>query len=57
MRINLIGDRRRILVALVAAATGLTPCWAAEPGVGGKEVVIGQNITLQGGKNAYGAAA
>jgi ABC-type branched-subunit amino acid transport system substrate-binding protein len=57
VRINVIGDRRRILVALVAAATGLAPCWAAEPGVGVKEVVIGQNITLQGGKNAYGTAA
>lgn len=26
----------------------------AEPGVGNGEIVIGQNITLQGGKNAYG---
>jgi branched-chain amino acid transport system substrate-binding protein len=30
---------------------------AAEPGVSAGEVVIGQNITLQGGKNRYGAAA
>jgi ABC-type branched-subunit amino acid transport system substrate-binding protein len=26
----------------------------AEPGVGNSEILIGQNITLQGGKNAYG---
>lgn len=30
---------------------------AAEPGVSAGEVVIGQNITLQGGKNRYGVAA
>jgi branched-chain amino acid transport system substrate-binding protein len=30
---------------------------AAEPGVSAAEIVIGQNITLQGGKNRYGVAA
>lgn len=30
---------------------------AADPGVTEREIVIGQSITLQGGKNAYGTAA
>ena len=29
----------------------------ADPGVGANEIVIGQSIALQGGKNAYGVAA
>ncbi len=36
------------LAALAAVAA------QAEPGVGPGEIVIGQNITLQGGKNSYG---
>lgn len=47
--------RRHALAALLAAA--LAPALAADAGVGATEVVIGQNITLQGGKNAYGSAA
>lgn len=31
--------------------------FAAEPGVTDKEIVLGQSLTLQGGKNAYGVAA
>ncbi|WP_298833713.1 ABC transporter substrate-binding protein [uncultured Piscinibacter sp.] len=38
------------LVALAAFAEAAL----AEPGVGSSEIVVGQNITLQGGKNAYG---
>ena len=38
---------------LVLAACGL-PAAAADPGIGAGEILIGQNITLQGGRNAYG---
>jgi ABC-type branched-subunit amino acid transport system substrate-binding protein len=41
------------LGALCIAATALH---AAEPGVTDKEIVVGQNITLQGGRNDYGVA-
>ncbi len=43
----------------MAVAMAASPAWlqAAEPGVGAAEIVIGQNITLQGGKNRYGMAA
>jgi ABC-type branched-subunit amino acid transport system substrate-binding protein len=37
-------------VALGAAASAL----AADPGISATEILIGQNITLQNGKNAYG---
>ncbi|HSW27512.1 MAG TPA: ABC transporter substrate-binding protein, partial [Burkholderiaceae bacterium] len=40
---------------LMLAACGLANA-AAEPGVNAGEVVIGQNITLQAGKNDYGVA-
>lgn len=43
----------RLAACLICAATA----HAAEPGVGAGEIVIGQNITLQGGKNRYGVAA
>jgi branched-chain amino acid transport system substrate-binding protein len=43
----------RLFAGLVCAAT----VQAAEPGVSAAEIVIGQNITLQGGKNRYGVAA
>jgi branched-chain amino acid transport system substrate-binding protein len=54
-----LSTRRCVLAALVAV--GALP-WcvafaAPEPGVAAGEIVIGQNITLQGGKNVYGAAA
>jgi ABC-type branched-subunit amino acid transport system substrate-binding protein len=49
-------------MALAAAVALLTcpyagPGLAADPGVAEREIVIGQNISLQGGKNAYGVAA
>ncbi len=47
--------RRALLPALVLAGSGAAA--AADPGVTDKEVVIGQSVTLQGGKNAYGVAA
>jgi ABC-type branched-subunit amino acid transport system substrate-binding protein len=49
--------RRRQLFGLAAGSLCLAPARAAEPGVGAGEIVIGQNITLQGGKNPYGSAA
>jgi branched-chain amino acid transport system substrate-binding protein len=50
--------RRDALIIAAAGACGhLTPALAAERGVSASEVVIGQNITLQGGKNRYGTAA
>ncbi len=46
--------RRSILALPIAGwAVGVA---AAEPGVSATEIVIGQNITLQGGKNDYGVA-
>jgi ABC-type branched-subunit amino acid transport system substrate-binding protein len=50
----------RSLQALGAAALALGlggQSLAADPGVSDSEVVIGNSITLQGGKNAYGVAA
>ena len=44
-------------IAGAALALGLLACAGAahaEPGVNAGEIVIGQNITLQGGKSAYG---
>ncbi len=49
--------RRRTLLGIVAGSLCATMIHAAEPGVSASEVVIGQNITLQGGKNRYGVAA
>lgn len=48
---------RRAILALVAALSTQAAVHAAEPGVSAGEIVIGQNITLQGGKNRYGVAA
>lgn len=46
-------DRRSALAAgLALLAAG--PSGAADPGVTAGELLIGQNITLQGGKNRYG---
>jgi branched-chain amino acid transport system substrate-binding protein len=40
---------------LFGCAVGLaTAVFGAEPGVSASEILIGQNITLQGGKNIYG---
>jgi hypothetical protein len=44
---------RSALVALMLVMPGVG-AFAADPGVGPDELVIGQNITLQGGKNRYG---
>ncbi len=52
--------QRRRLVQLLPALTlaGLARrSHAAEPGVGGSEILVGQSITLQGGKNVYGVEA
>jgi branched-chain amino acid transport system substrate-binding protein len=49
--------RRRSLLAFVAASACATVVHAAEPGISAAEIIIGQNITLQGGKNRYGVAA
>lgn len=46
--------RRAVLAAGVALLAG-RPVGAAEPGVTAGELLIGQNITLQGGTNRYGA--
>jgi branched-chain amino acid transport system substrate-binding protein len=46
---------RLLLMGACVFAGWLAPA-AAEPGVTDKAVVIGQTITLQGGKNAYGVA-
>jgi branched-chain amino acid transport system substrate-binding protein len=49
--------RRRLLLSGAALPLCGTALWAqaaAEVGVSAKEIVIGQNITLQNGKNAYG---
>jgi len=44
--------RSAVLGACLATAVVLPA--AAETGVTGNEIIVGQNITLQGGKNAYG---
>jgi branched-chain amino acid transport system substrate-binding protein len=46
---------RRSMLAMSMAALSQTVT-AAEPGVSPAEVVVGQSITLQGGKNEYGVA-
>ncbi len=51
---------RRHAIAWLAAASlfvAAAPVVAAEAGVSAAEVLIGQDITLQGGKNRYGVAA
>lgn len=49
-----VRSRRRMLALTLAAWQ--RPAAAAERGVGTTEIVIGQNITLQAGKNDYGVA-
>ena len=45
----------RSLVHVGALGIGLAPAaFGADPGVSATEILIGQNITLQGGKNTYG---
>ena len=50
-------SRRAATRQLAAAGLALTAPWArAEDGVTARQLLIGQNITLQGGKNDYGVA-
>ena len=49
--------RRRTLLGIVAGSACTTMIHAAEPGVSAAEIIVGQNITLQAGKNRYGVAA
>jgi ABC-type branched-subunit amino acid transport system substrate-binding protein len=51
---NLVAMARWLVGA--AALAAVSAAAVAEPGVTPKEIVIGQTITLQGGKNAYGVA-
>jgi len=46
--------RRSAALLLALAAVGLAR--AADPGLTAQQILIGQNITLQGGKNAHGVA-
>ncbi len=47
--------RRSATLLLTLAAVGLAQ--AADPGVTAQQIVIGQSITLQGGKNTHGVAS
>jgi len=48
----------RFLPRLLAACLFLHASWTlAADGVATRQILIGQNITLQGGKNDYGAAS
>lgn len=47
---------RRSLIVGLAGAGAATGVLAADPGVSASELAIGQTITLQGGRNAYGSA-
>lgn len=49
-------SRRRAVLALLAAMAVSLTAWAADPGVTDREIVVGQSITLQGGKNHHGVA-
>jgi branched-chain amino acid transport system substrate-binding protein len=57
MNTSFFGLTRRAAAGAWLACTVGIALAAAEPGVTSIEIVIGQNITLQGGKNAYGTAA
>lgn len=52
---NLLHHMQGIALVLLGLCSGIAA--AAERGVTDTEIVIGQNMTLQGGKNAYGVAA
>jgi branched-chain amino acid transport system substrate-binding protein len=53
-RLNGAMTRRSILALSMASCVRTVT--AAEPGINASEIVIGQSITLQGGKNDYGVA-
>lgn len=52
MKSTLPWNRTAAALLALGAAIGMA---RAEPGVSASEIVIGQNITLQGGKNDYGS--
>lgn len=54
MKSTLRDWRHRVAAVVLCVVVSAVPALAAEPGVGANELVIGQNITLQGGKNPYG---
>lgn len=49
-------DLSRILTLALAALLLACSAARAEPGVSPRQILIGQNITLQGGRNEYGSA-
>jgi ABC-type branched-subunit amino acid transport system substrate-binding protein len=57
MPINFCGARRGIGLVVAALLTGAGPAGAADPGVTDREILVGQAVTLQAGRNAYGSAA
>ncbi len=52
-----MANRWRQALALVLAGWTAGAVMAADPGVTEREILIGQSVTLQGGKNDYGVAA
>lgn len=54
MTLPFVAALRGATVAVIASVA--TAALAADPGITPREIVIGQNITLQGGTNAYGVA-
>lgn len=52
-----MANRWRQAWVLAVAGWMAAPAVAAEPGVSEREILIGQSVTLQGGKNDYGVAA
>jgi branched-chain amino acid transport system substrate-binding protein len=52
-------QRRHLCTRRACPALATLPWWpahAAEPVVGAREILIGQTLTLEGGRNAYGSA-
>jgi branched-chain amino acid transport system substrate-binding protein len=56
-KFSFVDRSRRALCALASTACLSGFVHAADPGVSDTEIVIGNSITLQGGKNTYGVAA
>lgn len=59
--LNVCHPARKALGAVLCVAglhvAAAAPARAADPGITDTEILIGQSVTLQGGKNAYGVAA
>jgi branched-chain amino acid transport system substrate-binding protein len=59
----ILSTLRNTLLARRCAGLGLVlglalaPAWSAEVGITDTQIILGQNLTLQGGKNSYGVAA